>query len=62
MGTNTERSLTSTLALGVRGAVKSQTAIRAATANKTVVKKPKTFCERTRVECMVALWILSKDF
>lgn len=41
-----------TLALGVRGAMKSEAAIKAATTNATVVKKPKTFCARTRVECI----------
>lgn len=33
-----------TVALGVLGAVKSEAAIRAATTNATVVKKPNTFC------------------
>lgn len=33
-----------TVALGVRGAVRSEAAIRAAMTNATVVKKPNTFC------------------
>jgi hypothetical protein len=42
-GNYTWRSLTNTSALGVRGARKSVDAIKAATTNRTVVKKPKTF-------------------
>lgn len=36
------------IALGVRGTVKSEAAIMAPTTNATVVKKPKTFCNRVR--------------
>lgn len=36
------------LALGVRGAVKSEAAMMAPTTKATVVKKPKTFCMRVR--------------
>lgn len=39
--------------LGVRGARKSEAAIRAATAKATVVKKPKAFWTRTSEEYMV---------
>lgn len=54
LATYTCTSFTVTLALGVRGAIRSEHAIRAATAKATVVKKPKTFCARTMVECIVA--------
>jgi len=40
-------------ALGVCGDMKLLSAITAATLNATVVKKPKTFCNRTRAECMI---------
>ena len=43
------------LAFGVRGDMISVNAIKAATANATVVKKPKTFCARTTVECIDTL-------
>lgn len=46
-------SFTMTLEVGVRGASTSENAIRAATTKATVVKKPKTFCARTTVECMI---------
>jgi hypothetical protein len=46
-----------TLADGVRGAVKSERATKAATANATVVKKPKTFWMRVR-----ELYILRKPY
>jgi len=42
-GTDTWTSFTSTSALGVLGARRSEHAIRAATTKATVVKKPKTF-------------------
>ena len=41
-------------ALGVRGEMMSEKAIKAATAKATVVKKPKTFWARTRDECIFA--------
>jgi hypothetical protein len=41
------------LAVGVWGWRKLDMAITAATQNATVVKKPKTFCPRTKVECIV---------
>lgn len=53
-GTYTWTSLMLTLALGIRGDIRSDAAIRAATAKQTVVKKPKTFWARTMVECIVA--------
>lgn len=46
------------LALGFCGVMKLLSAITAATLKATVVKKPKTFCSRTRVECMI-LWSAS---
>ena len=54
-GSYTCASFMETSALGVRGKRRSDEAIRAATMNATVVKKPKTFWARTRVECMVAV-------
>ena len=51
--TYTWTSRTVRVALGSRGDVKSEKAIKPATQKATVVKKPKTFCPRTRVECMV---------
>lgn len=42
-----------TLAVGVWGWMKVDSAMTAATEKATVVKKPKTFCIRTRVECIV---------
>ena len=42
------------VALGVRVAMRSEHAIRAATTKATVVKKPNTFWARTMVECIVA--------
>ena len=46
--------------LGVRGARKSEAAIRAATTKATVVKKPKAFWTRTSEEYMVGnrSWVL----
>lgn len=46
-------SFTMTFALGVRGARRSENAIKAATAKQTVVKKPKTFWARTMIVCIV---------
>lgn len=43
------------VALGVRGAAKSEAAIRAATTKATVVKKPNTFCIRVRELYIVGL-------
>jgi hypothetical protein len=43
-----------TFALGVRGARRSDTAIKAATTKQTVVKKPKIFWARTMVVCIFA--------
>lgn len=43
METHTLASKTLIMALGVRCVSKSEVAIRAATTNATVVKKPKTF-------------------
>lgn len=57
-GTYTWTSLTSTLALGVRGEMTSVHAIKAATTNATVVKNPKTFWMRTTDECMLAQVVL----
>jgi len=51
----TSTLLTNTSALGVRGEIRSEAAIKAATANATVVKNPKTFWARTTVECMTAV-------
>lgn len=45
---------TATVALGALGENRSEAAIRAATTNATVVKKPKTFWARTMVECIAA--------
>lgn len=42
-GMYTWTSLTDTVAFGVRGAYKSEAAMKAATTKQTVVKKPKTF-------------------
>jgi hypothetical protein len=53
--TYTSTLLIETLAFGVRGDMTSVKAIKAATANATVVKKPKTFWARTTVECIVPL-------
>jgi hypothetical protein len=47
--------------LGVWGARRSEKAIRAATTKVTVVKKPKTFCTRAMVECIVALSLFSEE-
>ena len=41
-----------TLAFGVRGARRSEHAIRAATTKQTVVKKPKIFWARVMVVCI----------
>ena len=43
-----------TFALGVRGARRSDAAIKAAMTKHTVVKKPKTFWARTMVVCIFA--------
>jgi len=52
---------TATFALGVRGAIRSEAAIKAATTKATVVKNPKTFWKRTMLECIVA-WPLGDYF
>ena len=52
--TNTWTSFTMTFALGVRGARRSEHAIKAATVKQTVVKKPKIFWARTIVVCIFA--------
>lgn len=44
----------STLADGSCGEMMTETAMRAPTQNATVVKKPNTFCARTRLECILA--------
>lgn len=44
---------TATVLAGVRGDAKSERAMNAATANATVVKKPKTFWMRTIEVCML---------
>jgi hypothetical protein len=49
-----------TLADGACGVTTTERAMIAATKKATVVKKPKTFCTRTRAECMAALWEVSK--
>lgn len=41
-----------TFAFGVRGARRSDAAIKAATTKQTVVKKPKTFWARTMEVCI----------
>ena len=46
---------TSTLADGDCGKKRTERAIRPATLKATVVKKPKTFCTRTREECMLEM-------
>ena len=50
--TCTFRSLT--LADGVWGEIRTESAMAVATQNATVVKSPNTFCARTRVECILA--------
>lgn len=52
--THTCTFLTLMLASGVAGNSIDEAAINAPTKNATVVKKPKRFCIRTRVECIVA--------
>jgi hypothetical protein len=47
-------SFNDTVAAGVRGEMTSENAINAATANATVVKKPKTFWMRTMEVCILA--------
>ena len=42
-----------TVADGFWGVIKDESAITVATVKATVVKKPNTFCTRTRAECMV---------
>ena len=42
------------LAVGDRGEMSTDAAIKAPTQKATVVKKPKTFCARTRLECISA--------
>ena len=42
------------LAVGDRGEMSTDAAIKAPTQKATVVKKPKTFCVRTRLECISA--------
>lgn len=42
------------LADGSRGDTSTDAAMRAPMQKATVVKKPKTFCARTRLECIVA--------
>jgi hypothetical protein len=59
--TYTWTSFTATFALGVRGAIRSEAAIRAATTKATVVKNPKTFWMRTMLECIVA-WLFGDRF
>jgi hypothetical protein len=44
-------------ALGVCGDMKLLSAITVATVKATVVKKPKTFCSRTRAECMIVVGV-----
>jgi len=48
--------------MGVRGEIMSVDAIRAATTNMTVVKKPKVFWSLTRVEYMVGgVWRVARS-
>lgn len=54
-------SFTAIFALGVRGVIRSEAAIKAATTKATVVKNPKTFWKRTMLECIVA-WPLGDYF
>lgn len=51
--TYTRTFFSSRLADGFCGLNRTLTAMAAATAKATDVKKPKTFCTRTRVECMM---------
>lgn len=51
--TYTRTFFSSRLADGFCGLSRTLTAMAAATAKATDVKKPKTFCTRTRVECMM---------
>ena len=51
-GTDTWTSFVMTFALGVRGARRSEAAIKAATTKQIVVKKPKTFWARVMVVCI----------
>lgn len=44
------------LAVGFCGEMKLLSAITVATVKATVVKKPKTFCSRTRAECMLYVY------
>jgi hypothetical protein len=53
--------LTNKSAPGVRGARKSVLAMKAARTKRTLVKKPKIFWARVRVECISALESLSQD-
>ena len=45
----------STLAAGVCGARRTENAVKRAVQKATVVKKPKTFCALTKVECILVL-------
>lgn len=51
--TYTRTFFSSRLADGFCGLSRTLTAMAAATAKATDVKKPKTFCTRTKVECMM---------
>lgn len=67
IATYTFTFLSSRLAEGACGLRTTLTAIAAATAKATEVKKPKTFWIRTRLECMaggclVAVWLLEMLF
>lgn len=49
-------SFTLTVAAGVLGLTTSESAMKAATANATVVKKPKTFWMRVMEVCILFSW------
>ena len=48
------------LADGSCGEIRVLSAITVATVKATVVKNPKTFCSRTRVECMLYVGVSTK--
>lgn len=50
------------LAVGVCGEMTTESATRRPMQKATVVKKPKTFWARTRVECILMDWLSRKGF
>lgn len=57
--TNTCTLRTCMLAEGFCGVTSTESATKIATAKATVVKYPKTFCARTREECIAGFWLKS---